>query len=63
MRQKDRRKTSLLYCPEACKEDKKTWSALSLCKTLEKTKMIYKTEKAVGESISKFAEEKEEIVP
>ena len=59
-RQKDRRKPSLLYCPEACEEDMVCTSLMqNSTNEIEKTKMIYKTAKMVCESISKSAEEEE----
>ena len=61
VRQKDRRKPSLLYCPEACEEDMVHTSLMqNSTNEIEKTNMIYKTAKMVHESISKSAEEKEE---
>jgi len=61
VRQKDRRKPSLLYCPEACEEDMVYISSMqNSTNEIEKTKMIYKTAKMIRESISKSAEEKEE---
>ena len=61
VRQKDRRKPSLLYCPEACEEDM-VYSSLmqNVTSELEKTRMIYKTAKIVRDSITKFTGEKEE---
>ena len=61
VRQKDRRKSSLLYCLEACEEDM-VYSSLMQNVTceLEKTRMIYKTAKIVRNSITKFTGEKEE---
>ena len=59
VRQKDRRKPSVLYCPEACEEDM-VYSSLmqNVTSEMEKTMMIYKTAKVVCNSITKFAVEK-----
>ena len=63
VKQKDRRKPSLLYCPEACEEDM-VYSYSSLVQNftseIEKTRTIHKTAKMVRDSIIKYAGEKEE---
>jgi len=61
VRQKDRRKPSLLYCPEACEEDM-VYSTLvqNVTSEIEKTRTIHKTAKMVRDSIIKYAGEKEE---
>ncbi len=60
VRQKDRRKPSILYCPEACEEDM-IHSSLkqNVASEMENTVMIHKTAKLVHKSIIKFAGEKE----
>ncbi len=60
VRQKDRRKPSILYCPEACEEDM-IHSSLkqNVASEMENTVMIHKTAKLVRKSITKFAGEKE----
>ncbi len=61
VRQKDRRKPSLLYCPEACEEDM-VYSSLvqNVTSEIEKTRKIHKTAIMVRDSIIKYAGEKEE---
>ena len=61
VRQKDRRKPSLLYYPEECEEDM-VYSSLmqNVTSELEMTRMIYKIVKIVCDSITKFTGEKEE---
>ena len=57
-RQRDRRKTSILYCPEACEEDM-VYSSMMHTSEMEDTTMIFKAGKLVRNSITKFAGEKE----
>ena len=60
VRQKDRRKSSLLYCPEACEEDMVCSSLMqNVTSEMETTTMIYKVAKVVRNSITKFEREKE----
>ena len=60
VRQKDRRKPSILYCPEACEEDM-IHSSLkqNVASEMENTVMIHKTAKLIRKSITKFAGEEE----
>ena len=63
VKQKDRRKPSLFYCPEACEEDMVyRYSSLvqNFTSEIEKTRTIHKTAKMVRDSIIKYAGEKEE---
>lgn len=61
VRQKDRRKPSVLYCPEACEEEM-VYSSLTknVNSEMENTMMIHKTAKLVRDSITKFAGEEKE---
>ncbi len=60
VRPKDRRKPSILYCPEACEEDM-IHSSLkqNVASEMENTVMIHKTAKLIRKSITKFAGEEE----
>ena len=61
VRQQDRRKPSLLYCPAACEEDMVYSSLVQIITSeIEKTRTIHKTAKMVCDSIIKCAGEKEE---
>ena len=61
VRQKDRTKRGVLYCPEACEEDMVNSSLMeNVTSDIENTMMIYKTAKLIQDSITKLAEEKRE---
>lgn len=62
VRQKDRRKPSVLYCPEACKEDMVHTSMMQdHASEMDNTKMLYKTAKLIRRRITDFTEEKKQI--
>ena len=55
VRQKDRRKSSVLYCPEACEEDMVHTSMMQdHVSEMENTKMLYKTAKLIRRRITDF---------
>ena len=59
VRQKDRRKPSVLYCPEACEEDMvHTSMMLSYESEIDNSKMLYKAAKLICRSIVDFTDEK-----
>ena len=59
VRQKDRRKPSVLYCPEGCEEDMVHISMmLSYESEMDNSKMLYKTAKLIRRSIVDFTDEK-----
>ena len=59
VRQKDRRKPSVLYCPEGCEEDMvHTSMMLSYESEMDNSKMLYKTAKLICRSIVDFTDEK-----
>ena len=61
VRQKDRRKSAVLYCPKACEEDMVYCSLMKNDNSeMENTMMIHKTAKLVRNSITKFVREEKE---
>ena len=61
VRQRDRRKPSLLYCSAVCEEDMMRSSLMKNdTNEVEKTRLIYDTAKIVRDGIIKYAEGKEE---
>ena len=55
VRQKDRRKPSVLYCPEACEEDMFHTSMMQEhASEMDNTKMVYKTAKLIRKHITDF---------
>ena len=58
VRQKDKRKPAILYCPEACEKDM-VYSSL-MQNVSSDTLTIYKSAKLVCNSITKFAQEEKE---
>ncbi len=59
VRQQDRRKPSVLYCPEACEEDIVHTSMIQNYESeTDNMKLIYKTAKVIRKSIADFTEEK-----
>ena len=60
VRQKERRKPSLLFCPESCEEDI-VYTSLMQDDTseMDNTMMKYKTAKLICNSIANFIEVKE----
>lgn len=60
VRQKDRRKPSVLYNPEACEEDMVHTSMMQdYGSEMDKTKMLYKTAKQIRSGIANFNAEKD----
>ena len=57
VRQKDRRKPSVLYCPEACEEDM-VHIFMMQNSHMDNTKMLYKTAKLIRRSIVNFTDQK-----
>ena len=57
VRQKDRRKPSVLYCPEACEEDM-VHTFMMQNSHMDNTKMLYKTAKLIRRSIVNFTDQK-----
>ena len=59
VRQKDRRKPSVLYCPEACEEDMVHTSMMQSYESeMDDSKMLYKTAKLICRSIVDFTDER-----
>ena len=59
MRQKDIRKPSVIYCPEACEEDMVHRSMMqNQASEMVNAKMLYKTAKLIRRSIANFTDEK-----
>ena len=61
VRQKDRRKPSVLYSPEACEEDMVYSSLLPNTSEMDNAKMLYNAAKLVRNSISTFCGKNNEI--
>ena len=60
VRQKERRKSSVLYCPESCEEDMVYTSFMQDdTSEMDNTMMKYKTANRICNSIANFIEEKE----
>ena len=59
MRQKDRRKPSVLYYPEACEENMVHISMMQIYESeMDNSKMLYKTAKLIRRSIVDFTDKK-----
>jgi len=59
VRQKDRRKPSVLYCPEACEEDMVNIAMVQDYESeMDNMKMLYKTAKLIRRRIVEFNDEK-----
>ena len=59
MRQKDRRKPSVLYCPEACEQDLVHTSMMQNYESeMDNMKMLYKTAKLIRRSTVDCSDEK-----
>ena len=61
VRQKDRRKPSVIYCPEAREEDMVHMSMMQdHASEIGNAKMLYKTAKLIRRSIANFTDEKKQ---
>lgn len=61
VRQKDRRKPSVLYCPEVCEEDMVHMYMLQRNESeMDNTKMLYKTAKLIRKHVTMFTDAKKQ---
>ena len=62
VRQKDRRRPSVIYCPEACKEDMVHMSMMQdlAASEMDNANMLYNTDKLICRSIANFTDEKKQ---